>query len=530
MPPASDSDIQLSPANDEVYELAQLEVSDIRSMVSLRLPDLSVESRDVLANHVVDSFRQMDEPIFASSVAVVIDTLTQDPEFKPINKARLIERYVECLLGRFDLEDVREGTFNSSDKINFLSFVARDFLERGVVGVAEAEWLEICQKYESGYLLELPSGLLDEFTEKGILTLDGGKITFRGDHLFSFFVARQMKADGKFAAELIHSDGLFRHYREVMVYGELEGTGVGDVLDQIYSLLSEVETMLLEDYFREGIDLTQEWAKTCAESDAAINQSALDEATDQLGGVSPSPEAADRIDDAELAQISRRRGIAQRHTVREAEARLLVGMRLYALLLKNALHIEAPAKLRHLGKLFDVAELWVGFMCSCREAISHYPVVIAGGVRFINYGVLVDPERAKRDFKYNAPMTVSKLLAGALRNPQLGAAIRKAMPDFTPMGKLFARDALLEMPDAPNKRAYVASLMAAEDIEILTCSLRSLRGKYLASGRRREQRDFIEGIIEEIAKDRRLAGKTDFSRLKKARMIQDMREKAASKE
>lgn len=530
VPPASDSDILLSPSNDEVYELAQLEVSDIRSMVSLRLPDLSVDARDVLANHVVDSFRQMDEPIFASSVAVVIDTLTQDPEFKPINKARLIERYVECLLGRFDLEDVREGTFNSSDKINFLSFVARDFLESGVVGVAESEWLEICRKYESGYLLELPAGLLDEFTEKGILTLDGGKITFRGDHLFSFFVARQMKADAKFAAELIHSDGLFRHYREVMVYGELEGTGVGEVLDQIYSLLSEVETMLLEDYFREGIDLTQEWANTCAESDATITQNALDEATDQLGGVSPSPEAADKIDDAELSQVSRRRGIAQRHTVREAEARLLVGMRLYALLLKNALHIEAPAKLRHLGKLFDVAELWVGFMCSCREAISHYPVVIAGGVRFINYGVLVDPERAKRDFKYNAPMTVSKLLAGALRNPQLGAAIRKAMPEFSPMGKLFARDALLEMPDAPNRKTYVESLMAAEDIEILTCSLRSLRGKYLAAGRRREQRDFIESIIDEIAKDRRLAGKTDFSRLKRARMVQDMRERAASKD
>jgi hypothetical protein len=180
--------------------------------------------------------------------------------------------------------------------------------------------------------------------------------------------------------------------------------------------------------------------------------------------------------------------------------------------------------------LFDVAELWVGFMCSCREAISHYPVVIAGGVRFINYGVLVDPERVKRDFKYNAPMTVSKLLAGALRNPQLGAAIRMAMPDFTPMGKLFARDALLEMPDAPNKRAYVESLVTAEDIEILTCSLRSLRRKYLAAGRKREQRDFIEGIIEEIAKDRRLAGKTDFSRLKRARMVQDMRERAASKD
>ena len=169
-------------------------------------------------------------------------------------------------------------------------------------------------------------------------------------------------------------------------------------------------------------------------------------------------------------------------------------------------------------------------MCSCREAISHYPVVIAGGVRFINYGVLVDPDKAKSDFKYNAPMTVSKLLASALRNPQLGAAIRRAMTDFSPMSKLFARDALLEMPDNPNKKAFVDSLISAEDINLRTCSLRSLRGKYLAAGRRKDQRDYIEGIIEDISKDRRLAGKTDFSKLKKARMLQDMRERAASKE
>lgn len=90
-------------------------------MIEARLLDLALESREGMVSHVVESFRQMDEPIFASSVAVVIDTLVQDPEFKPLNKARLIERYVECLLGRFDLEDVREGIFNSSDKISLLS-------------------------------------------------------------------------------------------------------------------------------------------------------------------------------------------------------------------------------------------------------------------------------------------------------------------------------------------------------------------------------------------------------------------------
>lgn len=521
-----ESDIKLSPSTDEVFELAQLEVADIRSMIEARLPDLALDPREGMVSHVVESFRQMDEPIFASSGAVVIDTLVQDPEFKPLNKARLIERYVECLLGRFDLEDVREGIFNSSDKISLLSVFARDLLNRAVTGVSDADWKDFAKKYQDDYLLELPGGLLDEFIEKGLLTRDGGKITFRGDHLFSFFVARQMKSDQKFAGQLIDSDGLFKHYREVTVYGELEGTAVGDVLDSMYALLSEIETQLLEDYFREGIDLTTEWEMTCADGDTEGNEAALSAATTELNGRAPTTEDADRIDNAELANVSRRRGIAMRSTVREAEARLLVGMRLYSLLLKNALHIEAKDKLRHLEKLFDTAELWVGFMCSCREAITHYPIVIAGGVRFINFDVLVDPQKAARDFKYTAPSTVSKLLVASLRNPQMGAAIRKVLPKLEPMSALFARDALLEMPDANNRKAYIDSLMAVGDKSLLTCSLRTLRSKYLAAGRKREQRQFLEAIVDEIAKDKRIAGKTDFAKMRKARILQDLRDQA----
>src|SRR5690606_2192647 len=96
--PTGAGEPRLSPDEDEIYEFAQLEVDDIRSMIAMRVPDKADAVRESVVSHVVESFRQMDEPIFASTVAVVIDTITQDPEFKPLNKARLIERYVECLL------------------------------------------------------------------------------------------------------------------------------------------------------------------------------------------------------------------------------------------------------------------------------------------------------------------------------------------------------------------------------------------------------------------------------------------------
>ncbi len=519
-----DDELNLCVNTDEIYEFAQLEVADIRSMVNSRCSDLSPELVDGVVNQVVECFGQMDEPIYASTVSVVIDTLEQDPEFKPINKARLIERYIECLLGRFDISDVQEGTFTSSDKIDLLSFIARKLLETGKVGVSEDEWDNFTSSYKETYLIELPSNLLDEFMEKGILTLENELVTFRGDHLFSFFIARQMKTDAQFAIKIISGECLFKHHREIVVYGELEGTNVGSVLDSLYNIIGEIETTLIDNYAREKIDLRSEWANTC--KDSLSDSKDLENATNRLEQTTPTPEQADRIDDARLAQVQRKRGIALRGDVKEAEARLLLAMKLYGSLLKNALQLEAQDKLRHLNKLFSSADLWVGFICACREAITRYPVVIAGGVRFINARALINPEKSEREFKFDAPRSVSQILAEVLRNPQLARAIREVLPTLSPMSSLFARDVLLEMTVPANKEIYVESLMKESDINLVTASLKTLREKYLATGRSKARQKHISDIVNSVGGRSKVASCINIDKLKKVRLVQDLKEKA----
>ena len=99
----------------------------------------------------------------------MVETLRQSPEFKPVNRARLIDRYVECLLGRFEWEDVAEGAFNSNDKVTFLAYVAGQFAMTARSEISTSTWHELCRDYSAERLLDLPKGLLDEFTQKGIL-------------------------------------------------------------------------------------------------------------------------------------------------------------------------------------------------------------------------------------------------------------------------------------------------------------------------------------------------------------------------
>ena len=517
----------LSLVDDDVYELAELGVQQIREVIAMHRKKLNDNTIDRLANHAIESLSQINEPIFPSTVAVLVETLVQDHDFRPINKARLLDRYVECLLGRFELDDVREGTFSSHDKIEFLSYVARKILEQDSGGLTDREWIDASSSYGAGYLIELPPGLLKEFEEKGLLVSEGGRITFRADYIFSYFIARQMKSDAVFAERITTGNSLFKHHGEVVFYGELEGTDTGSVLDQIYKQVDQLEETLHEQYSRAGIDLSVEWLNSVSDDPKEVIEVFKELA--EVDSSEPDPAVADRRDNQRLANVLRRRGVARRQDVAESEARLLVAMKLYGQLIRNALHIPAQDKLRHLAKLYAAAEVWVGFMSAAREHIGSSPVTVAGGVRFINHGALIDREKSIADFKYNAPNSVSRVLADAVKNPQLSIALRSVLPQLTEMGALFAREALLILPSRDNQEAYLQSIKSAKDKTLITASMRVLRREYLGSGRNSDIRAHSEGIvsgIRSVVGDRALG---DPHQLEKQRLVRDMKAAASDK-
>ncbi len=513
---------ELSVGDDEIYELGELTVEQIREVIGLHRKNVDGETASRLATQAVESLTQINEPVFPSTVAVLVETLVQDHEFRPINKARLLDRYVECLLGRFELEDVREGNFTSYDKIDLLSFIARRLLEQDRLGLSDEDWLGVITDYERGFMIELPRGLLGEFEEKGLVVSEGGFITFRADYLFSYFIARQMKADAAFAQELIADDGFYKHDGEVIFYGELEGTDTAAVLNELYSKIGELKQALLEQYSKEGIDLTSEWTEAADEKPEEI--AAVMAELRSVEDKEPDPEVADVRDNQKLANVMRRRGIARRTEVAEVEARLLVTMKLYGQLIRNALHISGSDKLRHLRMMYEAAETWVGFMSASRAHIGAQPVTVAGGVTFINHGALTDPKKSVADFKYNAPNSISRILAEAVRNPQLSVALRNVLPTLSPMGALFARDALLGLPSTVNRAAYLESIQTSEDKILHGASMRTLKRKYLGSGRDTAIREHTTGVVNDVCAIAGDAAIGDKHRLEKQRLVRDLKE------
>ena len=208
--------ISINPIDDSILEMEQLNVDDILELIEHKgLAATSGEATGILSN-VVAGFQQMNEPVYPSSVCLLLETLKQIPEFRPINRARLIDRYVECLLGRLEWEDVTEGTFSSTDKVNFLAYMAGEFVLNSVSYISTTHWKAMCQKYSAGKLLDLPKNMLEEFTQKGILISQNERITFRADYLFTYFVAKEMNINQTVYRYVTADDAFFRNYRELV--------------------------------------------------------------------------------------------------------------------------------------------------------------------------------------------------------------------------------------------------------------------------------------------------------------------------
>jgi len=488
---------QISPIDDTIYYLCPFDLEEIEGLIEDRYPSLTDKSRETLLNNVVAGFTQMDEPLFASSVSLMIETLQQFPDFKPLNRVRLLDRYIECLLGRYELLDVQQGIFNSDDKIKFLSHVAGVFALQCVTQVSRTEWKEICENYADSKLLDLPNGLLQEFVRKGILIEFGELITFRADDLYSYFVAREISLNPKLYEVISKDDGFYRHRKELAYYSELESTNSEGLLVETRKRIEVLEEEILETYSRAGYDFDKEWASLLNDEDS--DEESLIRTVDEVLQTVPSEETVAQGRQEQISSISRGRGVAPRKTINELEQRWLVAIKSYFQLLKYSTNLEGRSKLDHIEKALGSAELFIKGLAVKRDKISSSPATIISGVLYLNPLAHIDPVRARKEFKFMVPSSMAKVMCDLMANPQLSPAFRKLRVENNEIASFFIRHLLLEAPDSKNSASFVERAVSSQDNILMRCSMVRLKEKYLGYSIDDEHRDYFSGIIQSLA-------------------------------
>lgn len=488
--------VDFDPNFDTVYEVCQLDSIEIKDMIDKKAVDQPALVKENLLNNTVISFKAMDEPVYATTVSLLVDTLKQLPDYKPINRVRLLDRYIECLLGRYTLEDVQVGRFNSSEKSNLLSFIAGKMVTMRKIHLRKSELDQIVSQYTEEMLLEVPKDILNEFVIKGILFASGEFITFRANSMFSYFVAKEMVRNKEIFQTITSEDCFFSYHNEIVFYGELEGVDNSGLLNSAEVYVSEFADLIIAQYKENGIDFKNEWTKMVLPS--VDDQPQLASTIEAIASQVPSE--ADKVNSrsSDLAAERRLRGVSSRSTVKEMEAKWLIVIRVYLQLLKHSSSIGGPDKIRHLRVALNALESLAQSLAVKREQISTSPAFSHGGILYLNPMAALDLERSKREFRINANASVAEMASEMMGTSQLGLALSRVAHDTSEFQSFIIRNLLMDIPSSDNSDYVINSVANSRIPALQIASLRSLKEKYVSyktsEGERRHQKSIIDGL------------------------------------
>lgn len=159
------------------------------------------------------------------SVSLFLWIIEKQENFKPINKANLVQQFLTFILEGLKMDNAKAGSYNFEKKIELLTELALKMHKSGEVGnnlsLSEKDAIKCFQdNFDLNQLKRLSAAeKLNEFVEKGILKKDthNNCIRFRFDAFFKFFLSLNINKDAKFTAE-VYSDEKFLSFIDELDY------------------------------------------------------------------------------------------------------------------------------------------------------------------------------------------------------------------------------------------------------------------------------------------------------------------------
>ncbi len=490
--------LNLDSSKDAIYEILPLDFGQLQKMVRLWKPDAPEKEILQTSEVLVTSFRDIDEPIYASAAAMFIETLKNMPTFRPINRVALLDRYVECLLGRFDLADTEIGDFNSNQKINLLAYISSQMVLENKTLLSNHEWEEFINRAEKQKSWNIPANIKDEFIKKGLLLQIADSVTFRADYFFSFFVAKGMNFDKNLRKKLTEDDNFYKYSKEITYFAELESTNTEDLLDQTRERLIHLEAIIQDMYTEAGFDFDEQWEEMLSEQ--TINVDVVAKQVENILDAVPPGDTFNETQSATLDNVKRSRGVSARHTVRYCEQRWFVAMGIYLDLIRFAVSLDTEDKLRHIHKALETCQLFLKGLAAKRSVTATQQFSIIGGVMYRNDLAKTDPNAAIRNYSIYAPDSMARFFSERLLNEQMLPAFITAMKGTDEIGSYLIQSLLLELPSAETAPLFLSSWKKANIKQLKSTSLTHLLRCYLSKSVKPSSEKAYKGIISELAK------------------------------
>ena len=201
----------------EFVEIREFRRNDMRQLLAKDQRCTDVEE---WLDRLQTEFREINLPFTAANGSILIEILSEKYNFTPINRAVLMEQFVDSTLRKAAIEQSRRETFDYTNKTDLLSHIAAWMAKTEVYLPSKESVRDEMKSYvdRRGLNVELDD-LLSEFLNARIfINRSEGRISFRYRGVLEYFIALRMTADDQFRSWVLDEDRYLRFVSEILYY------------------------------------------------------------------------------------------------------------------------------------------------------------------------------------------------------------------------------------------------------------------------------------------------------------------------
>lgn len=219
---------------DEIY-IHPFLPSHVRDLAAKWFANSDIDYRD-MANVALKHLRSVHLPWTPMIVTLLIRVLEEEPDYKAINRAALISRFINLTLQVPNGMIIARGTYDLRTREAFLAHLARAMSERNTFSMKKVEFAEFVLSYFERLGMDPPNDPLS--LGPGILTQAEGRVYFRYRCFEEYFCAVAMRDNLSFKHNVLTTDNYLRYANELDFLTGLERNNV-DVVNFVRGQVDE---------------------------------------------------------------------------------------------------------------------------------------------------------------------------------------------------------------------------------------------------------------------------------------------------
>ena len=165
-------------------------------------------------------FLEINLPFTAANGTILIEILSEKYNFNPINRAVLMEQFVDSTLRKASIEQSRRETFDYTNKTDLLSHIAAWMAKRNEYVPSRETLRDEMRSYVDAMGLNVGvDSLFGEFLAARIfVSKPEERIAFRYRGVMEYFIALRMSSDAAFRGWVLEEERYLRFINEIQYY------------------------------------------------------------------------------------------------------------------------------------------------------------------------------------------------------------------------------------------------------------------------------------------------------------------------